>query len=459
MTLSVEDKTKCGPCGEQVCGLDQLSQDICTFADGTYVEGAITIWDGAIYKSLVNQACVPADEDQSMTWVDVKSPDSEKQWERLGTIEDLLRLMGQGCPLTVASAVACMPISAGEWRCYDGCYRQAKVDLVLVENDDGSLNMPAKGESETAQWSKCWTTEDVLNLLNNPKGIASIDDSDPSFTTITLNDGTVFNSPEQPDTNTDTRLRNPVLNAAGTTWVWEIVDQDGQVIGTVEQDVASTYTFNDTQFDVGAGGLVSIKPCHDAPLITDECGLLYKTREIDCGDGQFKTVRVTDAARCIASTQYDGDPKVFPVDTTDHSSFIAYDELREVDFAALDADDQARLDEGYINSVTFDVTCPGVYTVGIEGVAIEYNFTTGGESTVLPILDGAYLNGGTTSPIATQSFTQQETSFSEVEFNVGLTAGQHTMDFYIIGFSKDVNAARVALVPNTARFKICKADA
>jgi len=470
MTLSVEDKSKCGPCGEQVCGIDQLTQDICTFADGTYVEGAVTIWDGAIYESLVNQACVPADEDQSLTWVDVKSPDSEKQWKRLGTIEDLLRTMGQGCPLTVATAVACMPISAGEWRCYDGCYRQAKVDLVLVENEDGSLNMPAAGEPANAQWSQCWTTEDLLNLLNDPKGIKAIDDSNPANTTVTLNDGTVFTSPEQADENDDTRLTNPRLNAAGNAYIWDIVDADGNVVGTENQPVAGIYTDcggNDvannkvvacanlgSDFAVNNNGLVSVnfqEVCIETRNVTDPCSEYEQLYLVTDTLGCAGFVTQDDISSFIAAFGPDvTGPGVQPVDPTNTSAMYYKTELENV-ISSGGTVDQAKLEHVDFPCEDVVIPCDGYYDVSIGNTLILDWDIQGAGSFILFIDGAAYEN-----PVGNVSFFEEFTSvtpgYSSTK-SIYFPAGTYNLCAYYV-IADNGNAAQVVISNNQTRLRV-----
>lgn len=443
----------CGGCeAEQVCGLEQLACDVCTYKDGTYATGALAIWDGCIVESLVDQMVDPTDG-----WVDVKSPDSEKQWKKLGTIEDLLKLMGAGCPLEVEKAVACMPVSAGEWRCYDGCYRQAKVDLVLVEDADGTLNIPARGEAENARWSKCWTVEDVLNLLNDPKGIKTIDDSDPTTTKVTLNDGTVFTSPEQDEP--DRYLANPVLNDTGDAYIWDIM-VDGAKVGDETQAIPKSIALNScfggplvdgdevVKCDEFAGLLEeNLTGCLEVADGGQTCGTLSRVIAIECATGEGHSLaRITDASLRSGRLSYADHgvgnlPDPFPANPTDHSTFYDYQTLTS-DFNA-GAVDEALLEQTKIFCADVTVPCDGPYQFYVEStIHQEQGVSDRALGRFVVEVDGEFVTGAL-GVRPTSTFTNYMGEYQEDGYTVTLTAGTHNICLYYVAASPTFPAAQI----------------
>ena len=64
-----------------------------------------------------------------------------------------------GCVMSVKNAEPGMTVKSGEWVCNDGCWRQAKKDLVL----GSSVSIPAV---ESDNWGPCKSISDLLALVN-----------------------------------------------------------------------------------------------------------------------------------------------------------------------------------------------------------------------------------------------------------------------------------------------------
>ena len=83
-----------GNCG----GFEVISAGkLCQFdPNKAYKCGQYAVWDGELVQSKVNQSPNPeAEVNQSVTWVDLKSPDSEQQWTSIGDITSLLDIMAK----------------------------------------------------------------------------------------------------------------------------------------------------------------------------------------------------------------------------------------------------------------------------------------------------------------------------------------------------------------------------
>lgn len=81
-------------------------------------------------------------------------------------------------------------------------------------------------------WSDPKTSAQLMcELLTNPNGVKSIDDSNPNTTTITLNNGTTLVSDEE-QSPPDTYIKSAELNADGSGYTMTRVDADGNVVAT-----------------------------------------------------------------------------------------------------------------------------------------------------------------------------------------------------------------------------------
>ena len=81
--------------------------------------------------------------------------------KKIEDVECFLKKLG--CIMSVPHAEACKAVKAGEFVCHNGCWRKAKKDLVIAENEDGTPNIPA---SENADWGPCVGIESLLALTD-----------------------------------------------------------------------------------------------------------------------------------------------------------------------------------------------------------------------------------------------------------------------------------------------------
>lgn len=441
----------CDPCQTIVCGVEAISQDLCSYTEKAYSAGDQAIWEGCVVESLVDQAPDPAAQDGD-TWVDLKSPDSEKQWRKLGGVKDLFAALGDGCALTTPKATDCDLVKEGEWRCHDGCFRQAKRDVYLQADADGNLNMPGADEPANADWSKCWGAEDLLNLLNDPKGIREIDDSDPDATTITLNDGTVISSPEQEDR--DTRLTNPRLNAAGTAYIWDVIDADGNVVGTETQQIPNVLSkcggepvdgelVQCDQFEDLLGAALP-ETCFETEGVSGSCGDISPVGLVSDGTncGKFISISEADIRIIRASYSSNGDgslPHPFPTDRTDDTTRYSYPDL--VTDHGAGTIDATKLANNLLFCVDVEILCAGSYNFRSSATPVHTQFPelTGKSRMVFSVGGDLLTNAASGAVRAARNFLSTEGEYSDDAFPVTLSAGTHTVCMYLVKSVADAN--------------------
>ena len=338
-------------------------------------------------------------------------------------------------------------------------------DVLMVAKsltDEKNCDDPIKGMiAVPATWAMCsledWIDAKIAYAIeNNPYKVVDIDDSNPDTTTLTLNNGMQLSSPEQPDN--DKRLTNPRMNADGTAVIWDVIDATGAVVDTETQPVPASYFVNNCAgAKVPAGtnmvacsefnGLFEAKikeGCYAIGSADTTCNPLSKVAHDGC-----KFVTVTDADLCIANGAYSGDLQIFPADQDDPSQWLVRTEI--TDSGSLNSDSP-----GFLYCVDIPTECAGTYTVTLNGGDIIYQDELG-ESVYLPVLNGLFLDGSTTNPISTQSFTNHASGIEDTTFDVNLPAGNNELCVYLVATGPDKPPAQMNILND--RVKICKAVA
>lgn len=107
--------------------------------------------------------------DKVCSYIDLLNRPSPYLEARVACLESWLNK--KGCVMAIPQAVAGVKVKAGQWRCYDDCWRMAKEDVVPTADSKGKLDIPSNGEAGNSAWSDCFGID---QLLTNAVLVASL---------------------------------------------------------------------------------------------------------------------------------------------------------------------------------------------------------------------------------------------------------------------------------------------
>lgn len=304
-------------------------------------------------------------------------------------------------------------------------------------------------------WSEPKTSAQLMcELLINPTGIRSIDDSDPTKTTLILNNGTVLTSPEQPDE--DKRLTNPRNNADGSFVIWDIIDADGNVVGQEMQPTTPKMTT--AEFQVLFQAALD-DACFNMTDLGASCGEKIILKGIKCAGGGYK-FGFTSAA----SSEYgkggfnqfdtcDTPGLLFPADPNAGTLAVRQAVENQVNAGdgtinSLDAATRAQLESAKFFCFSHTAKCDEVVNIEFAGTVKLKKELEGtiGHSEVVFTRNGAFNMTSAGDLTVLNSFTDVGEPTTKEDADIPMSAGE-TVEFcfYLIRASADQPAAQISV--------------